>query len=340
MGKRVIFAVAGSGKTTYIISQLSLDKRTLIITYTDNNLSNLKNKILQKFGYFPGNIRLLSYFTFLHSFCYKPFLADILKTKGLIFDFPQRFLGQQTDRKYYVKNNRIYSNRISKLLEISGVLGDVSERLCKYFDDVYIDEIQDFGGHDFNFLKHIAKCDLDILFVGDFYQHTYDTSRDGNVNKSLHNDYVKYKKEFKKMGLTVDTTTLSKSYRCSPTICQFIREKIGIDIYSHRDDETLLDLIKPVSDTDKIYKDNDVVKLFYQEHYKFGCYSRNWAESKGEDKYENVVVVLNAGTYKFFDSDKLHELTPQTRNKLYVACSRARNNLFFVPETSLKKYKK
>lgn len=32
MDKRVIFAVAGSGKTTYIVDSLSRDKRSLIVT--------------------------------------------------------------------------------------------------------------------------------------------------------------------------------------------------------------------------------------------------------------------------------------------------------------------
>ena len=34
MDKKVIFAVAGSGKTKYIVDELSLDKRSLIVTYT------------------------------------------------------------------------------------------------------------------------------------------------------------------------------------------------------------------------------------------------------------------------------------------------------------------
>lgn len=41
MDKKVIFAVAGSGKTTYIINGLSADKRSLIITYTTANYYNI-----------------------------------------------------------------------------------------------------------------------------------------------------------------------------------------------------------------------------------------------------------------------------------------------------------
>lgn len=54
--KKVINAVAGSGKTTLIIDRLDLKKKTLILTYTTENQNHLKKKIIQKFGSFPNNI--------------------------------------------------------------------------------------------------------------------------------------------------------------------------------------------------------------------------------------------------------------------------------------------
>ena len=64
MDKRVIFAVAGSGKTTYIVDSLSRDKRSLIVTYTVGNYNNLCRKISEKFnGDWPENIWVMGYFT-------------------------------------------------------------------------------------------------------------------------------------------------------------------------------------------------------------------------------------------------------------------------------------
>jgi len=60
MDKRIILAVAGSGKTTYIVNQLTLDKRSLVVTYTTRNYLNLKNSILRKFGHIPETITLMS----------------------------------------------------------------------------------------------------------------------------------------------------------------------------------------------------------------------------------------------------------------------------------------
>lgn len=79
-----------------------------------------------------------------------------------------------------------------------------------------------------------------------------------------------------------------------------------------------------------IFKDNQVVKLFYQEHYKYNCFSRNWGDSKGENHYKDICVVLNKTTLKSYTA--LENLKPQTKNKLYVACSRANNCLYFVSD--------
>lgn len=335
MDKRIIFAVAGSGKTTYIINQLDLVNNALIVTYTTNNVENIRNSIIRKFGYFPNNIKLLTYFTFIHSFCFKPFLVGTYKTKGLYYK-PNGNLYAKNDDKYISTGNRLYSNRISKFLEEKNVLQDVNERLAKYYKSVFIDEVQDFAGNDFNFLKSIAKTNINILMIGDFYQHTFDTSRDGSVNKTLHDDFVKYQAKFEEMGLTKDITTLNKSYRCSPTICKFITDKIGINIDSHRADNVSIHIIDTKEAAMEVMNNNEIIKLFYQKHYDFNCFSKNWGECKGEDKYDNVCVVLNKTTQDNFSKDTLRALPSQTKNKLYVACSRAKKDLYIFPEKILK----
>ncbi len=347
MDKRVILAVAGSGKTTYIVKQLELEKRSLVVTYTNNNYRNLRDSILRKFGHFPDSIILLPYFSFLYSFCYRPFLSYRLKAQGINYErHPNRYVRQlvsgtqQVNRDYFIDQyNRLYSNRVARLLELQNVLGDINLRLAKYFDNLFIDEVQDFAGHDFNLLKGISQAELEIVFVGDFYQHTFDTSRDGSTNRNLHNNYKNYVTFFEQMGMLLDEETLKHSYRCSPTICTYIREHLGVEIFSNRSDETKNTLIDSQNGADEIFQNDSIVKLFYREHYKFGCYSRNWGESKGENQHNDVCVVLNPTTSKLFNANKLNELNPQTKNKFYVACSRAKNDLYFVDERFYKKYK-
>jgi DNA helicase II / ATP-dependent DNA helicase PcrA len=338
MDKRIILAVAGSGKTTHIVNTLSSqssNQRSLIITYTRNNLSNLKTKIIRKFGYFPENISLYEYFTFLYAFCFRPFLLRNTRAKGINWEMPPLWTlhKKRTNKEYYFDNcNRLYHNRIAKFLEVEDVLDLVKQRIEKYYDNILIDEVQDFGGHDFNLLRSLVQSNVTILLVGDFYQHTFDTSRDGNVNKSLYNDLDVYKINLKKMGLVVDSDTLKNSYRCSSTICRFISKNLGINMESNRDDDTEMHFLKTKEEADPILKCNDTIKLFYKEHYNYNCYSKNWGDSKGADHYSDVCVVLNKETFQKFQKRQLGDLKPQTRNKLYVACTRARNNLYLIPE--------
>src|SRR3972149_11009764 len=166
MDKRVIFAVAGSGKTSNVISKLTLDKRFLLITYTINNQLTLRNGIIKRFGYLPDNIKLLSYFAFLYSFCYKPFLSYKIKSKGINWNLPPpttRYLHRNDLNFYLDKNCRLYHSRIAKLCIVQNILSDINKRIEKYYDCLFIDEIQDFAGHDFSLLESIARANCAIL---------------------------------------------------------------------------------------------------------------------------------------------------------------------------------
>jgi len=273
--------------------------------------------------------------TLQHSFCYKPLLSYCVKSKGIYWEQPPEFTLylRRTDKRFYLdSNNKLYHNRIAKLCETQNVLLDINSRIEKYFDCLFIDEIQDFAGHDFNLLKNIAKANCEILFVGDFYQHTFDTSNDGNVNSGIFKDYNSYKKLFQSMGLTIDTTTLQNSYRCSKTVCDFIQNRLGIFISSTTDRVSDIIILNNQSEADTIFNDNSIVKLFYKENNKYDCNSQNWGGSKGINHFHDVCVVLNKTTKQAFDKHQLATLNPQTKNKLYVACSRANNDLYFVSD--------
>lgn len=341
MDKSVVFAVAGSGKTTLLISTLDETRRFLLVTYTEANYNNLRTKVIERFGYLPPNIAIYTYFRFLHNFCYRPFLRSKKNTRGITFNPPNRFPAYHLtdDRRYMSPDRWLYANRLAKLIDQSGLISAVKTRMEKYFDAFFVDEVQDFSGHDFNFLLSISTANMSMCFVGDFHQHTFDTSRDGNVNHNLHKNYATYKKKFKQAGLMVDTESLKYSRRCSKSVCDFIADKIGIDIQAHDKRISTVHFENNSEAVTALYYDPNTVKLFYQEHYKYNCFSQNWGASKGIDCYENVCIVLNPANVKAWNSGGFRDINPATRNKLYVACSRARGNLTFVPESLLRRYK-
>ncbi|MGQ8919829.1 AAA family ATPase [Pseudomonas fluorescens] len=341
MDKSVIFAVAGSGKTSLVIDRLSLDQRSLIVTYTENNYRQLRHRIIQKFGTIPPNITVMTYFSFLHGFCYRPLLQLELNTRGMNFRLPTNPRTPLSDMaRFRDASRRLYYNRLAKLLEMRKCIPAIRARIERFYDCVYVDEVQDFAGHDFNLLLDISKAKAGMTFVGDFYQHTYDTSRDGSVNKSLHDDINKYEKRFRDAGIKVDKTTLGHSWRCSTTVCDFINAKLQITMGAQQERVSEIITIEEPEQAAILHADPNVVKLFLKEHDKYDCHSLNWGASKGMDHFEHVCVVLGADTWKRYRNGNLHEANPQTRNKLYVACSRANGDLYIVPDKLFKPFKK
>ena len=284
MDKRVVFAVAGSGKTTTIINSLSPDKRSLIVTYTNGNYNNILRRISEKFnGRWPESIHVMKYFTFLYKFCYKPFLSDEIKAKGICFEKNRRF-DKKSNIAYYISEERyIYSNRLALLIEEKGYIKDVLQRLEEYFDEFIIDEIQDIAGRDFSFLEKLMEANINMLFVGDYYQHTYDTSNDGNKNKKLFDSFDHYESRFTRKGFISDKTSLARSWRCSHGVCEFITDKLGIKISSNKkptEEGSDMVFVNDKNQIEEIMSDKNITKLHYNGSKECGMEHKNWGGSK------------------------------------------------------------
>ena len=190
--------------------------------------------------------------------------------------------------------------------------------------------------------ENISRTRLNMFLVGDFYQHTYDTSRDGNVNKNLYSNYDNYVNKFKLSipQLEFDKTSFSKSKRCSKEVCSFINEQLDIDIESYFNHTSIVKEITDEDEIKNIITNPTIVKLFYQNSKKYDIRNvDNWGNSKGET-YDDVCVILNETTYQLYKNKTLNKLAPSTKNKLYVACSRPLQNLYIVYEKSIKAYLK
>ena len=109
-------------------------------------------------------------------------------------------------------------------------------------------------------------------------------------------------------------------------------------IHAHSERTTQVSVVSELSQAAALHADSGTIKLFFQEHSRYGCYSQNWGDSKGRDHYQNVCVVLNADSWKRFTAGTLAGMAAISRNKLYVACSRARGDLHVMPDTQLKTF--
>jgi len=335
-----MLAVAGSGKTSFLIDRLNLEERFLLVTYTINNHDHLQKSILHKFGYIPSNIKVLRYFQFLYYFCFKPFFGMRSKVQGITFNLPPENTRYKIGSKeYYMTSGRMfYHNRLARFCQ-EYCAQDIKDRLDKYYDYFFIDEVQDIAGHDFNLLLAIIPNQCDSLFVGDFYQHTFDTSYDGQTNISLYNDYGKYIKRWQKGGVIIDTASLCKTHRCSKQICEFVC-KMGIAIKSTEVAQGNVHYITNEQESDSILMNPLIPKLFYECSHDYNCNAINWGASKGINDFVDVCVILNKSTDDLFRNNRLQKMNPRTKNKLYVACTRPHRHLYIIPSRLAKKFKK
>lgn len=341
MGRKLILSVAGSGKTKLLIDRLDKVKRFLIVTYTNKNTDNIRRRVLKKFGYIPKNITIYTYFEFLMAVCYRPFFSDSIKAKGICWNMPDpETLKYNRDNPAFYKNvyRRLYFNRIAWLCNKQ--VDEIRNRIAKYYDGFFYDEAQDIDGHDFNLILKIIPENIEAIFVGDYFQHTFSTSNDGQINKGIYENLTKYKKRWKDAGFEIDETARVNSHRCSSSICQFVRDKMGIEIYSSKNNISEIREVTTKEEAETLINNDSIPKLFYQEAHRYTCHSINWGDSKGLDDFEDVCIVLNKTTLNAFHSGKLKNLTPSTKNKLYVACTRARRNIYFIPFSFLEKHKK
>jgi len=224
-----IIAVAGARKTQTVIDGAldQREKRTLITTYTNENLRQIAARIQAREGVVPFHLTLRGWFSFLLGEAIRPYqsfsLGKASLVRGLNFEGARhRYISREKNRHaYYLdRHHDVYRGGVSDLACFTNSLstGLVISRLEEVFDRIYIDEIQDMVGYDLDFLDLLFKSRIEITVVGDPRQYTLATN-EGARNK-----------KYRGVGLTdwlderVDychRENRNVSSRCSQGICDF-----------------------------------------------------------------------------------------------------------------------
>lgn len=156
-------------------------------------------------------------------------------------------------------------------------------------------------------------------------------------NKSKDVSYDDFVAELRNSGFEVDLTTLNKSRRCSAEICNYISEKLHISITSNGDHSGSVVWID--DDPTVVLNQNQITKLVFNEAASYTFHAMNWSYSKG-DTVNSACVILTDGLDNLdsesFDPEKV-KLT--TLNKLYVAMTRSRGDLYLIKASTFKKLK-
>lgn len=363
MAGKIKLAVAGAGKTTWIAKSIDPSKYNIVISYTNKNVENIIQKINQKFDSFPKNTLVMTYDSFLYRYIIRPFQKNLKISgknskinNGVTINNPVEFDRENLNNGYYKNDNwrhykdyknRFYITRLS-LLYIKQKKREkdrIKKYLDKFFDNIYIDEFQDFIGNDFKLLLDITKCkNTKIIFVGDYYQSgvsgTMKTRGINPYKKTTYDDYIKLLQD---KGIDVDTHTLSGSYRCPVRTCDFIKSKLGININSKsNDNESNVFFVNNFDEMDNILNNDNIVKLFWNsKSYGYDIFSNvnRWSYSKG-DTYDCTCIILTKSTSSLLNNHVKFLKNPKVLNSLYVALTRSRGDTYIISNEKLEDYLK
>ena len=366
MAKRVILAVAGAGKTYHICHEIDSTKRNLILAYTHENIHNVQKELCDAHGCAPKLTKVMTFDSFVYRnliLPYEPsianhFSASFFTSRGICLTDPPRKTvknenGKAAPNPLYIKKDKLahyvtkecqyYCAALSELaLQVKdgrdSLIKRAAARLNMFYDSVLIDEFQDFREFDYELIIELAKHLNDVLLVGDYYQHSvlarnatgkpFKTPK-GNVS------YADFVEGVSKTGFDIDTTTLSKSRRCSVDISNYISRKLKIAVTSTDDHEGQIIWADDIAN--EVLNNAQIIKLVYSEAAKYSFPALNWSYSKG-DTLDCACVILTKDFEKLAEDNFSVEKIPiSTLNKLYVAMTRSCGDLYLIKSSTFKK---
>lgn len=367
---KYIIAAAGSGKTTHIVNEaLRCVGNVLILTYTTSNRDEIYEKVITTKGNIPSNITIMTWFSFLITHGVKPYQGELhpifqdFKINGLLLCTTGKegkrpiylaankkrwvVFNEKEDpiRHYCTNDGRLYSDRVAKFVVRTDMAtkGKVRHRISAIFQYIFIDEVQDLTGYDLDILSMFFKTNSTITLVGDPRQYVFSTHIDAKKNKRYRNGNIRgYIEEKCSHDCIIDENSLQRSHRNSSKICSFssllftgeypqTSPCLCSECESLRNPSSIKcihrsEAISILENTTKI------VQLTYDKRTNIIPNNRavNFGISKG--RTFNSVIIYPTKDMKEWLRDSTKELKPTTKSKLYVAITRARQNVYFLFE--------
>ena len=337
---KIIVAAAGAGKTTKIISNAlsSPDRRTAIVTYTLNNVGEIKKKFYENNGFIPEQVSIIPWFTFLiqdlarpfQNFVYEPRIDSIAMVNGQ----STRGIAKTDIKKYYFsEGTNIYTDKISEFACIcnSASEGAVIKRLSRLYDHIYIDEAQDLAGYDLELLEILLRSTIGITLVGDPRQATLRTNYSNKNRQYVGSKIINKFLDWEKNGLCT-INYLYNSFRCNQAICN-LADSVYPEFCSTKSvnnkktghDGVFYIKVEQVAEYVASYKPQAL--RYNKKTDCLGLSALNFGESKGLT-FDRVLIFPNNTMKKVLQERNLSR--SKTRDKLYVGITRARYSVAFV----------
>ncbi len=335
-------ASAGSGKTTFLVKEaLSRpDKRIAILTYTNNNINEIKKKFCEKHGGIPKAVDVMTWFSFLLHECTRPYQRSVYsKRRVKTIHFPKGrspyYAEYSATEKYYFRNgDEIYSDKISRFVIDceSKSNGLVTKRLADIYDEIFIDEFQDLAGYDLDLLGKFLEAGIRIVVVGDSRQCTYTTNSSAKNRQYRGIGIMKLICKWEKNSLCA-IENHAKSYRCNQRICDFA-DLLWPDMkktVSHQNATTEHDGIFVVS-KDNVHEYVDhykpVVLRYNRNTNTYGYPALNFGNAKGLE-FDRVLIIPHGPIKKYLQKGDVKDVKGSLE-KFYVAVTRAKHSVAFL----------
>lgn len=361
---QIIIASAGSRKTTYIVNEALSNEgeNILILTYTLENIMQIRKYIILRVGFIPSNITIQSWYSFLLQDCVRPYQNFVYEDKRieyifypenlLSFNAQRRYIKKENIKKYFlIKERYIINEHISEFATICNEKssGKVISRLEGIYSKLFIDEVQDISGYDFDLIELLLKSKISCHFVGDCRQATYFTTCSPKYKKFRGKNIINLFQSWEKVGLC-SIIERNNCFRSNQIICDFA-EKLYPNLSkstSFNTEQTGHDglfIVKTEQVSDYIQKYNPIVLRYDKNSNTLGYEAKNFGATKGQT-FERVLIFPTDGFKKYL-SDKTLTKVVRKKNKrtgavkeeikdafhiakLYVAITRARTSVAFV----------
>jgi DNA helicase-2/ATP-dependent DNA helicase PcrA len=340
---KIVIASAGSGKTTFLVDEAlsRQDRNIVIVTYTNNNLFEIKKKFYEKHGGVPKDVDVMTWFSFLLRECTRPYqrsVYDKRRVKTIFFTNKRSVKGvphSEIERYYFFDGDEIYSDKISRFVIDceKNTNGLVTKRLADIYDEVFVDEFQDLSGYDLDLSEVFLKANIRLVMVGDPRQCTY------NTNNALKN------KQYRGIGILnlinkwnednlCNIENLAISHRCNQSICDFADK-----LWPNLENTKSLNSITTEHDGIFVVCKNNIQKyvkryspaiLRYSRSTKetYGYRALNFGYAKGMT-FDRVLIIPHGPIKNYLRSGNL-DIVKGSLEKFYVAVTRAKYSVAFL----------
>ncbi|HEL3255601.1 TPA: AAA family ATPase [Stenotrophomonas maltophilia] len=337
---RVLLSAAGSGKTTLLVRK-ALERplrRIGIVTYTLENLEEIRRSFEFHAGAVPAHVTLHSWYGFLLRECIRPYQAALCREpriESILFvegRTNNRAPRSQVARHYFA-GNRVYSDRAADFAVRCDELtqGQVIARLADMYDEVYVDEVQDLAGYDLDLIERLLKSSIAVTLVGDTRQATYATNYAPRHSQFRGPNLATLFQLWESDGLCQIDHRLT-SLRCVQALCdladalypQMPRTQSGNDQATGHDG---IYLVAPEHVTAYMQEFAPTVLRHDRRQACEGLLAMNFGQSKGRT-YSRVLIFPNAPLTQYLRTGDAACITAPP--KYYVAFTRARQSVAFV----------